>query len=154
MRVRFATIVVAAALAAGFGLSAQSAPPATAPPPTVELAEAFPAGANVDQFVLSADGQRTYFVTKSGEAWLFDRAHKTSTRVAPGPLWELSLAPTGDALAYTKAGGTRGDEAVWIIALDPSTGLARGDCEKRVAARSNPQRTSDRQFEIASLRSP
>jgi hypothetical protein len=40
------------------------------------------------------------------------------------------------------------------IHQSPATGLARGDCEKRVAARSNPQRTSDRQFEIASLRSP
>jgi Tol biopolymer transport system component len=125
MRVRFATIVVAAALAAGFGLSAQT-PPATAPPPTVELADAFPAGANVDQFVLSADGQRTYFVTKSGEAWLFDRSHKTSARVATGPLWDLNLSPIGDALAYTKAGPTRGDEVVWVVALEASTGLARG----------------------------
>lgn len=125
MRVRFATIGVAAALAAGLVLSAQTTSPAAAPPPTVELADAFPAGANVDQFVLSADGQRTYFVTKAGEAWLFDRAHKTSARVATGPLWDLNLSPTGDALAYTKAGPTRGDEVVWVVALDPSTGLAR-----------------------------
>ncbi len=126
MRVRFATLVLAATLAAGFGLSAQAPPPATAPPPTVELADAFPAGANVDQFVLSADGQRTYFVTKTGEAWLFDRAHKTSARVATGPLWDLNLSPIGNAIAYTKAGLQRGDEVVWIAALDPATGLARG----------------------------
>jgi len=134
MRVRFATIAVAAALAAGFGPSAQTPPPATAPPPTVELADAFPAGANVDQFVLSADGQRTYFANKTGEVWLFDRAHKTSARVAAGPLWDLNLSPAGDALAYTKAGPARGDDLVWVVALDPSTGLVRG-AERQLSQR-------------------
>src|SRR6185295_7873822 len=35
--------------------------------------------------------------------------------------------PAGDAIAYTKAGGGRGDQFVWVLALNPATGLARGD---------------------------
>ncbi len=126
MRVRFAVIVIAAALAAGFAPSAQVPPAVTASPETREFPDPLPANANVDQFLLSANGQRTYYVTKTGEAWVFDHATKATTKLTAGPLWDLNLAPTGDAIAYTKAGARRGEQFVWVLALDPATGLARG----------------------------
>ena len=105
----------------GLSLAAQSP---VSRPETHELADTFPGNPKVDQFVLSADGQRTYFVNSAGEAWLFDRTRKTSTRLAAGPLWDLNVSPAGDALAYTKAGDRRGDQFVWVLPLNPATGVA------------------------------
>ena len=127
---RRVTVVLAALFACAFTLAAQSP---SARPETRELADAFPGNQKVDQFALSADGQRTYFVNSSGEAWLFDRTRKTSTRLAPGPLWDLNLSPAGDALAYSKAGEHRGDQYVWVLPLNPSTGASSG-AERRLSA--------------------
>ena len=127
---RFASTVLTASLAFGLPLAAQS--PAQRPEMR-ELTDAFPGNPKVDQFALSADGQRTYFVNSAGEAWLFDRAHKTSTRLTAGPLWDLNVSPTGDALAYTKGGDRRGDQFVWVLPLDSATGAANG-AERKLTA--------------------
>ena len=110
---RLATAVLTASFAFGLSLAAQS--PAQRPEMR-ELTDAFPGNPKVDQFALSADGQRTYFVNSAGEAWLFDRAHKTSTRLTAGPLWDLNVSPTGEALAYTKGA---------IVAATSSSGCYR-----------------------------
>jgi Tol biopolymer transport system component len=47
-------------------------------------------------------------------------------RLASGPLWDLTLSPTENAIAFTKEGSRRGDRHVWLLALDPATGLASG----------------------------
>src|SRR5258707_9976045 len=73
-----------------------------APPPadTRELPDAVPRDVKIDHFAVSPDRQRTYFVNTTGEAWLYDRGRKTSTRIAAGPLWDLNLAAGADAVAY------------------------------------------------------
>jgi len=125
---RLPTVVIAAVVACGVPLVSQS------PPEMRDLVDALPASTTrVDQFAMTADGKRAYFVNSSGEAWLYDRTRQTSARVAPGPLWDLNLSPSGTALAYTKGGDKRGEQYVWSIALDPSTGSASG-AERRLSA--------------------
>jgi hypothetical protein len=126
---RFATVVLAVSIACVLSLAAQS--PAGRPE-AHELADALPGTPRVDQFVLTADRDRTYFVNSAGEAWLFDHTHKTSARLAAGPVWDLNLSPTGDALAYTRAGDQRGDQFVWMLPLNRATGIASGG-ERRVS---------------------
>jgi Tol biopolymer transport system component len=127
---RFASAVLTASVVCGLSLAAQS--PAQRPEMR-ELTDAFPGNPKVDQFALSADGQRTYFVNSAGEAWLFDRTRKTSARLTAGPLWDLNVSPAGDALAYTKGGDRRGDQFVWVLPLDPATGAASG-AERKLSA--------------------
>src|SRR5262245_56540779 len=130
---KLVTAILAASMVCGMSLGAQSPAPR---PETRELANAFPGNPKVDQFALSADGQRTYFVNSAGEAWLFDRTRKTSTRLTSGPLWDLNLSPAGDALAYAKAGEHRGDLNVWVLPLNPATGAASG-AERRLSAQQS-----------------
>ena len=79
-------------------LLAQSNPPAT------DLPGVLPADGSTESFVLTPDGQRTYYVNTTGEIWVFDRAQKTTARIATGRAWDLAVAPTRDALVYTRAG--------------------------------------------------
>src|SRR5262249_42340083 len=126
---KLATVVLAALTLGAWPLVVQS--PAGRPAP--DLSEAFPAGQQrPDQFALTADGRRTYFVDGAGDAWLYDRATKTKTRCISGPLWDLALSPAGNAIAYTKGGDRRGDQHVWVVDLAPASGQARG-VERRVS---------------------
>jgi Tol biopolymer transport system component len=123
---RLATVVLTASMAGALSIAAQSplAPPSSTQ--AREFPDPVPRDQKVDHFVLSVDGQRTYFVNSTGDVWLSDRALRTSARVAGGPMWDLNLSPTGDALAYTKGGARRGDQYVWVLGLNPATGLAVG----------------------------
>src|SRR5437879_4659352 len=88
--------------------------------PTPELLhDVIPANTTAEQFVLSADGRRTYYLNSTGEVWLSDRERNANVRVATGNPWDLSLAPTQDALAYTRSGDGQGDCYVWLMPLDP-----------------------------------
>jgi Tol biopolymer transport system component len=91
-----------------------------------------PADGSTESFVLTADGQRTYYVNTTGELWLFDRAQKTTARIATGRAWDLAVAPTRDALVYTRAGDKPAQQAIWVSSLDPKTGLAKGP-ERRLS---------------------
>src|SRR5579862_6477711 len=114
------------ALSAVSGLSPAVQPPAPPPADLRELPDAVPRDAKIDHFAISPDGKRTYFVTTAGEAWVYDRGGKTSTRIAAGPLWDLNLAAGADAIAYTMGSGRRGRHYVWVLPLNPATGLAAG----------------------------
>ncbi len=100
-------------------------------PAPVPISNVLPAGAKPTEVVVTRDGERTYYIGSSedGEGiWLYDRTRKTKTRVTNARgTWHLNVAPTRDALAYVKV-GERGnpDEHVWVLPLDPSTGLASG----------------------------
>jgi dipeptidyl aminopeptidase/acylaminoacyl peptidase len=101
---------------------------------TRDLVDALPVGtAPSNQVAITADGKRTYFVNPAGQALLYERAGQSVTLLTAGPLWDLNLSPAGTAIAYTKAGEHRGDQYVWALTLDPSTGLARG-AERRLSA--------------------
>jgi len=50
---------------------------------------------------------------------------------------DLAVAPTRDALVYTRAGERTSQQAVWVSALDPKTGLAKGPERRLSAARGD-----------------
>jgi Tol biopolymer transport system component len=118
-------IAVLAATAVASTASAQSVMAPTPLPPLI------PADRAVAQVVISLDTTRAYVVTPSGELWFYDRAHN-SGKLAPGPVWGLSLAPSGTALAFVRGGVKATDRTVWLLPLDPRTGRPSGP-EHRVS---------------------
>jgi Tol biopolymer transport system component len=131
---RFATVALAASITCGLSLAAQSPTTQSASRDTRELTDVFPGDPKVDAFALTADEHRTYYTANNGEVWMYDRTQKSKTRVTAGPVWDLNLSSAGDAIAYTKAGARRGDTFVWVLALDPKTGLASG-AERQLSPR-------------------
>jgi Tol biopolymer transport system component len=104
----------------------------SAPRPVV-FPDVLPANTVADQFALTTDRQRTYFLNQAGEIWLFDRERKTSTRVAGSGPWDMAVSPARNAIAYTKRGDKATEQFVWLSSLDPKTGLAAGP-ERRLSS--------------------
>ena len=121
-----------AVLLAAAPLSAQARQSAQVP-----LPEIVPAELQVAQLVLSSDTSRAYVVSPAGDLWLYDRRKKTSTRLAKGEVWDLSLAADGASLAYVRAGAKHSDRAVWILPLNPRTGIAAGPERQAVPGTSD-----------------
>src|SRR5258708_7882535 len=119
-------LVLVAMLSAG--LAAQSPPPAP-------VANLLPDSARVEQFIVSADGQRTYYTTAGSGVRMYDRSRKTASQVVSDMVWDLALSPAGDLLAFSKAGDTRRAQHVWIVPLSKATGLPTGP-ERRISARA------------------
>jgi Tol biopolymer transport system component len=85
---------------------------------------------------ISADGRRIYYWQDGPDLYLFDRVSRRFSRVlantaGAGP--NLALSRAGDRLAFTRSAEGGGDQQLWILSLDPATGLARG--EPRPASR-------------------
>jgi Tol biopolymer transport system component len=95
-----------------------------------------PVTAAIDEYSATADGKRVYYSTTKGEVWLYDRVRNTSARIADGgEIWDIAAAPNGSSVAFTRAGENKRDQFVWIVPLDPKTGLATGP-QRRVSALS------------------
>jgi Tol biopolymer transport system component len=107
--------------------------PAQSPAPVRELRDALPADATMEFVAMTEDSARTYFQNSTGEIWMYDRARKTPTRLVAGSAWDLNLSPARNALAYTRAGEQSKDQYVWVLPLDPRTGLAAAS-ERRLSA--------------------
>lgn len=120
MRISAAVAVVLAATVAG----------AQAP---VELRGAIPAeqGA-VEQVVLVQPGVRTFFVHRSGDLVLYDHATRVSTKLAERA-WDATVSAKRDLVGYVKGGEGRADHFIYVLPLDPATGLATG-AERRVSS--------------------
>jgi len=88
-------------MAASWPLAAQTPGAAPAVHETRELVDVLPAGVKTSQFVLTPDGQRTFFLIDTGEVWAYDHARRTSARVAIGPLWDCPSHP-GATLSRTR----------------------------------------------------
>src|SRR6478672_13635636 len=99
---------------------------AQAPVATRELRNVVPASAAVEQFVVTPDSQRTYYRLSTGGVSMYDRNTNTTSRITDAVVWDLVIAPTRDALAYTKVGDSRREQHVWVVPLSPATGLPSG----------------------------
>ena len=83
--------------------------------------------APVDEYSITADGNRVYYSTIKGEVWLFDRRLNKASRISEGgEIWDVSVAPNGSSVAYSRNAENGKDEYIWTIPLDPRTGLATG----------------------------
>jgi Tol biopolymer transport system component len=124
---RFAFVVVALQ----FGGSVGAQAPAAAQP----VRNLLPANATVDQFVIAADSQRTYYAPPTGGIIMYDHRSGATSSLSSDVAWGLMLSTAGDAIAYTKVGVTRREQHVWYLPLSRSTGLAAGK-ERRLSSTS------------------
>src|SRR4051812_677675 len=105
----------------------------TAQPSPVELRGALPTEQGVVAQVLYVEpGARTLFMHQSGELVLFDQASRSSSRLATG-VWDVAISAKRDLIAYVKGGEARTDHYIWLLPVDPRTGLATGP-ERRLSA--------------------
>lgn len=114
-------------------LLARSADAQTQAVTTREVRNVVPSAANVEQFVMTPDSQRTYYRPSTGGVWMYDRSTNATSQIMDAMVWDLALSPTKDVLAYTKVGDTRREQYVWIVPLSAATGLPAGR-ERRVSA--------------------
>jgi len=124
-------------VAAAIGLLALASLAGQSNPPASELIGVLPPDTGAEHFVLTPDGQRTYYVNSSGEIWMFDRTSKTSGRIASGSPWDLAVAPTRDAIVYTKTGDKPNQHFAWASLLNPETGLPKGPDRRLSASRGD-----------------
>jgi Tol biopolymer transport system component len=103
---------------------------APAPAAAAELANVLPPDAKAEQVVLTSDEKRTYYTTTAGDIWFYDRGTSRSARVFTGVVWDLAVSPSLDALVFTMGGETRVEQHVWLLPLDPKTGLASGSTRR------------------------
>ena len=107
---------------------------------TQELANVLPADAKLEQLVVTNDGQRAYYTTPTGDIWLYDPGSKTNSRLVEGSVWDVGISPLRDALVFTASGETRQEEYVWLLPLDPKTGMDSVDALKAVGETQGRQR--------------
>src|SRR5438270_7744580 len=84
-------------------------------PPQVRLPDVLPQTVRTTQIVLAPDGHRAYYGDSSRAIWFYDRSDRRSVRIADGEVWDLTLSPTGDALAYAKTSTRSADREVWVL---------------------------------------
>ena len=82
----------------------------------------------VGDIAASRDGRRLYW-QDSTQLYVYDRATRRSSRVLddvkaarPG----IAVSPAGDRLAFTRTTEGGGDQQLWSVPLDPTSGLAAG----------------------------
>ena len=80
---------------------------------------------------ISADGQRIYYWQDPTELYLYDRGARRFSRIlgttAGVAQQNLAVSRAGDRLAFDRAAEAGGEQHVWILSLDPATGLANGE---------------------------
>ena len=121
--------VVALSTLGTLSLAAQTPAPA---PSQSRLINALPTGVRSTQLVVSSDTQRVYFTDSARALWLYMRSTKTATRLADGDVWDLTIGGKDKLLAYRRTDGESGAEHIWVLPVDPRTGLATGR-ERRIS---------------------
>ena len=62
------------------------------------LANMLAPDAPVDEYSITADGNRVYYSTLKGEVWLLDRQLGKSSRISEGGIiWDIAVAPNGSS---------------------------------------------------------
>lgn len=98
-----------------------------------DLRGALPADQGVVEQVLFVEpGARTLFVNRAGDLIVHDHASRASTRLAER-VWDVSMSAKRDLIAYVKGGEARTDHYIWLLPVDPRTGLATG-AERRLSS--------------------
>jgi Tol biopolymer transport system component len=81
---------------------------------------------------LTPDSRRVYYGDSSRAIWFYDRTDKRHLRLTAGGNSDLALAPTGDAIAFVRIDPATASQHVWMLPLDPRTGVASGS-ERRLS---------------------
>jgi Tol biopolymer transport system component len=113
---------------AALPVSAQSRTPAES-----RLSNALPAGPKVTQLVISSDTQRVYYTDSARALWIYSRSAKSTTRLADGEIWDLTISPADNALAYRRVERESASQYIWVLPINRSTGLPTSG-ERRASA--------------------
>lgn len=81
-------------------------------------------------FAATADAQRIYYSDSIGQIWLYDRTLQKLARIVTGTQAEFALAPSGNALAFTRVEPNSREQYVWVLHLDSKTGLGAGGASR------------------------
>ena len=119
-------VVAAMSFLAALRLTAQT-------PAQARFVNALPAGVRSTQLVVSADTQHVYFTDSTRALWVYARATKAATRLADGGIWDLTIGAKDKLLAYRRVDDESSAQHIWVLPVDPRTGLAAGS-ERRVSA--------------------
>src|SRR6185503_21264186 len=133
MRTRFtaAAFPLAIVLSAASGFTSAAAQ--SAPPPQTQLIDVLPPSTSATQLALTADAQRVYYGDSTRALWFYDRGTKRTVPLAPGEVFDLTLSPRADALAYARATlSGAAEHYIYVLPLDARTGLPSGP-ERRVS---------------------
>lgn len=130
---RFASGIAVVAVVAVAVFLPRAAGSQSGPPRQTRLNDVVPAGVRTTQLALTPDARRAYYGDSARAIWLYDRTDKRNVRLTTGEASDLTMSPAGDAIAYVKNAPGTADRYVWVLSLDPRTGLARG-AERRVSA--------------------
>jgi Tol biopolymer transport system component len=93
-------------------------------PAQVRLSDALPIGVRPKVFSATADAQHTYYSDSIGQIWVYDHASNTNNHIVTGTQWDLTVAPSGNALAFTRGESNSREQFVWVVRLDSKSGLA------------------------------
>jgi Tol biopolymer transport system component len=75
---------------------------------------------------VSPDGRRIYFAQDTLQFYMYDRTTRRLSPVLgnmPGIDATLAVSPAGDRLAFARRAEGGGEHQLWIVSLDPNTGL-------------------------------
>ena len=88
-------------------------------------------GVDVNDAVVSPNGKFVYY-NDAETYWLmaYDRARKTATKLHEGNIWYLSISTRGDLLAFTNNNEDGKQTHIYVLPLDPNTGLATGSVRR------------------------
>jgi hypothetical protein len=117
---------------AALPLGAQSTSPSQ-----VRLTDVLPPSVRATQLALTPDTRRVYYGDTARALWLYDRDDKRNILVAQGAILDLALSPAGDAIAYARSVDNSSEHQVWILPLDPHTGVASGPEHRAGAAQGD-----------------
>jgi len=139
-------------------VSATAALSISSPKPKVTLLFAMKNHITRD-FAVSSDGRRVYYSEDTTQLYMFDRVTHRSTPVL-GPMVgagaSVAISRAGDHLAFTRNAEDGGKPQLWIVSLDPKSGLPNG-APKRVSiltARSPAFSPDGRSIAFATPTSP
>ena len=88
-------------------------------------------GVDVNDAVLSPNGKFVYY-NDAETYWLmaYDRARKTAIKLHEGNIWNLSVSTRGDLLAFSNNNEDGKQVHIYVLPLDPNTGLATGSVRR------------------------
>jgi Tol biopolymer transport system component len=127
---RFVPIVVGA-------LALHSAAAAAQQAPALRTLASF-RGDSVLQFSMqpSPNGRFVVLGTRTNLR-MYDVASRQSWNIAEGSAWSLSWSPSGDMIAFVRAGDGDSADYVWAMPVDANTGRARGPAQRVTIGRGD-----------------
>ena len=86
-------------------------------------------GHRMTELAATRDGRRLYYVQDTSDLFMYDRSTRKTTRLLGdmiGPRSDIALSAAGDRLAFCRNGEEGDGPHLWIVSLDPKTGLLNG----------------------------